>query len=296
MFAASRDTIPNINLANPGKQTNRIIIRCSDATAFQGQPLYIVDGVPYDFLDLKTLDPSKILSICVLKSSQATALCDSKAFCGIIIIATKRGNHLIIQDEENKNLLKGASVKISSNTKLKKPMFFAADENGEVDLSPLENEHEYQIEISCIGYKTKINNIKKRQQNYYIQLEKDYKLLDTVILTTDMSSRKISCGITCLGISPYGSRNSKNENKFAFEIYPNPVNTSSTVRLKLSQAVNGKIAIISSSGQIIHSENFNSNKTSLQDIDLKKVSAGVYFIKLTDIFTRKSITQKLIIQ
>jgi TonB-linked SusC/RagA family outer membrane protein len=54
-------------------------------------PLYIVDGVPYD-LDISNLNPNDIESISVLKDASATALYGNRAANGVIMITTKRGS------------------------------------------------------------------------------------------------------------------------------------------------------------------------------------------------------------
>ncbi len=54
------------------------------------QPLYVVDGVPYNG-NLSTLDPRDIESFTVLKDASAAALYGSRASNGVIVITTKRG-------------------------------------------------------------------------------------------------------------------------------------------------------------------------------------------------------------
>ena len=54
------------------------------------QPLYVLDGVPYNG-NIATLDPRDIESFTVLKDASAAALYGSRASNGVIVITTKSG-------------------------------------------------------------------------------------------------------------------------------------------------------------------------------------------------------------
>lgn len=66
--------------------------------ATDGQPLYVVDGVPmFSFTSPETgvntlsdLDPSMIASVEVLKDAAAAAIYGSRAGNGVILITTKK--------------------------------------------------------------------------------------------------------------------------------------------------------------------------------------------------------------
>ncbi len=53
------------------------------------KPLYVIDGVPLNDLQIEKINPDKIKSISVLKSAESTALYGSAAANGVIIIQTK---------------------------------------------------------------------------------------------------------------------------------------------------------------------------------------------------------------
>ncbi|GEM52731.1 SusC/RagA family TonB-linked outer membrane protein [Empedobacter brevis NBRC 14943 = ATCC 43319] len=100
------DIIPNSGLAGSGFQVR---VRGQNSIAAGNEPLYIVDGVPYDagsmgdrsvsgtvfYLNnispLNTLDPSTIASIEVLKDADATAIYGSRGANGVVLITTKNG-------------------------------------------------------------------------------------------------------------------------------------------------------------------------------------------------------------
>ncbi len=69
----------------PGQQSS---VRLRGVTSINAgtNPLYVVDGVPYDG-DINKLDPSKIKSTTVLKDETATALYGSRGANGVIFIS-----------------------------------------------------------------------------------------------------------------------------------------------------------------------------------------------------------------
>ena len=74
-----------------GKPNEGFSIRVRGATSINAgnEPLYVVDGVPTS--DTKTINPSEIESITVLKDASSAAIYGSKASNGVILITTKRG-------------------------------------------------------------------------------------------------------------------------------------------------------------------------------------------------------------
>lgn len=83
--------LPGVNVvpsAEPG-QTGSIRIR-GMASAFSGNdPLYIVDGVPTD--NINVINPSDIESMQVLKDAASASIYGSRAANGVVIITTKHG-------------------------------------------------------------------------------------------------------------------------------------------------------------------------------------------------------------
>jgi iron complex outermembrane receptor protein len=85
------------NDGSPGGATT-IKIRGNSAITGNGQPLFVVDGVPLDGRTLEKdinplnfLNPIDIASIDVLKDASAAAIYGSRAAYGVIIINTKKG-------------------------------------------------------------------------------------------------------------------------------------------------------------------------------------------------------------
>lgn len=77
------------NEGNPGGET-RIQVRGVSSMSGSSNPLYVVDGMPYDG-QLSSISPSDIESITVLKDAAASSLYGSRAANGVVMITTKRG-------------------------------------------------------------------------------------------------------------------------------------------------------------------------------------------------------------
>lgn len=100
------DIIQTTGLAGSGY---KVRIRGQNSIAAGNEPLYIVDGVPYDaatlgsqslsgtilpsgnISPLNSLDPSAIESVEILKDADATAIYGSRGANGVILITTKKG-------------------------------------------------------------------------------------------------------------------------------------------------------------------------------------------------------------
>ena len=66
-------------------------IRGTSSIGGQGNPLYVVDGVPLAGGDMATINPNDFESITVLKDATAAALYGARGGLGVIVITTKRG-------------------------------------------------------------------------------------------------------------------------------------------------------------------------------------------------------------
>ena len=57
------------------------------------QPLYIVDGVPYNEYQINNIDPNKVESVDVLKDASSIAMYGARGSNGVVLITTKKGNY-----------------------------------------------------------------------------------------------------------------------------------------------------------------------------------------------------------
>ncbi len=111
--------VPGVNIISGGGapgQATRITIRGANSFSGNNQPLFVVDGIPFDNSVNSTegfnqntvtsnraydIDPNNIESLTVLKGAAASALYGSRAANGVVVITTKAGS---------KNARKGLEV------------------------------------------------------------------------------------------------------------------------------------------------------------------------------------------
>jgi TonB-linked SusC/RagA family outer membrane protein len=87
-----RGKVPGVNIyTNSGAPTgnNRVVIRGVGTINASSDPLYVVDGVVMDNIDV--MNPNDIKSIEVLKDASATAIYGARGANGVILISTERG-------------------------------------------------------------------------------------------------------------------------------------------------------------------------------------------------------------
>lgn len=94
--------IPGMSIKATSSQAgsgSRVVLRGGSSISYSNnQPLYVVNGVPYDADNrtvssgLNDIDPNTIENISVLKGAAASALYGNRAANGVVLITTKGGN------------------------------------------------------------------------------------------------------------------------------------------------------------------------------------------------------------
>src|SRR5690625_5001688 len=87
-----RGKVAGVNIfTNSGSPTgsNRVVIRGVNTINASSEPLYVVDGVVLENIDL--LNPNDIESVEVLKDASSTAIYGARGANGVILITTERG-------------------------------------------------------------------------------------------------------------------------------------------------------------------------------------------------------------
>lgn len=73
------------------KSNELVLSEVQNATSNpMNQPLYVINGVPYEDLDISKIDQSKVKKVHVLKAEAATALYGSKALNGVVVIEGRK--------------------------------------------------------------------------------------------------------------------------------------------------------------------------------------------------------------
>jgi TonB-linked SusC/RagA family outer membrane protein len=188
LLDALQGRVPGVNIvSNTGLAggSYSIQIRGKNSINAGNEPLYIIDGVPYDMGNmgsmyvsgmvlpgamispLNTLDPASIESVEILKDADATAIYGSRGANGVILIKTKKGgkdktqitletSYSIIQVPKKLNFLNTQEYirmreKAFENDGFEDLPFFAYDINGTWDRERYTDWQEYFLGNTAIN-------------------------------------------------------------------------------------------------------------------------------------------------
>lgn len=88
--------IPGLNISTGSGQpgaNSTVILRGYGSINGNVEPLYVIDGVPLNVDNFRSLNPNDIESISVLKDAGATAIYGNRGANGVIIVKTKNGSY-----------------------------------------------------------------------------------------------------------------------------------------------------------------------------------------------------------
>ena len=125
-------------------------------------PLYIVDGVPYDGDYIATIDPGDIASTTILKDATATSLYGSRGANGVIVITTKKGT----SGEEGRI---DVDIKYGANMRLLPMYDVITDPKEFIELA-------WMSLYNTSSYATDINKIKDANERLYTVIPIQYLL------------------------------------------------------------------------------------------------------------------------
>ncbi|MGB7394949.1 MAG: SusC/RagA family TonB-linked outer membrane protein, partial [Pricia sp.] len=78
------------NTGQPGADAT-VILRGRSSINGDVEPLFVIDGVPVDGSNFRSLNPNDIESVSVLKDASASAVYGSRAGGGVVLVTTKKG-------------------------------------------------------------------------------------------------------------------------------------------------------------------------------------------------------------
>lgn len=87
--------VPGLNISSGSGQpgaNSTVIIRGLGSINGNVEPLYIIDGVPMNSDNFRSINPNDIANIAVLKDSGATAIYGNRGANGVIVVTTKKGS------------------------------------------------------------------------------------------------------------------------------------------------------------------------------------------------------------
>jgi len=88
--------IPGLNISSgsgqPGANNTTVILRGVGSINGNVEPLYVIDGVPQNSDNFRSINPNDIDAVSVLKDAGATSIYGNRGANGVIIVKTKRGS------------------------------------------------------------------------------------------------------------------------------------------------------------------------------------------------------------
>ena len=94
LVQALQSQSPGLNIATGNGQpggNSTILLRGVNSLSGNTEPLFIIDGIPVDEDNFRSINQNDIASISVLKDASATAIYGNRATGGVIIVKTKKG-------------------------------------------------------------------------------------------------------------------------------------------------------------------------------------------------------------
>jgi hypothetical protein len=179
-----------------------------------------------------------------------------------------------------------------------------ADSLGKFDTSAEIILEKTQLEISSVGYETKVVDYISTQSEIIIQLVPQAKNLNEVIVVSPIGVVK---GKITMGAYSTVKKQTIIEkiiskdlfSKSTIHLYPNPLNSGSTLNIewRKNKADNYKLELFNLTGQLIFSkEMWIDEEARLLNIQIPQVAAGNYFLRMTGKTPGKRHTEKIIIQ
>jgi hypothetical protein len=260
----------------------------SGKSAGYSEPLLVIDGIVYEFDELKKLDPYDIASIDILKKEKLGLVGCHSPLRDLMVITTKSAyvRKFSIKDFlTGENIPKATIYFTSGNDSIKA----VANDSGILVTDKLKTGVKYDITVSSAGYKRFSTIVKGNKQE--ILLEKDVKTCGEVIV----SSSVIRCGGCCRHSFSCRAKGTKIDtipvdrivspgDKLSALIYPNPARRNNRFTIQLENAQNEivQIAIISLNGSMVfrYSQQINKGLNRLSINADAKWAAGIYNIQI----------------
>ncbi len=277
---------------------------------FADTPMFVVDGVVFDFKQLNKINQSDIESIDIINEFSSSIIY-YKRVTGVVIITTRLGNNrtLKVIDKTSKSGLNNAVITFIKFGK--KSAVKITDSAGVLTYNSKKLDFD-SVVVSSAGYQTASFSTRQlKKSDFIIELKRNYIELNevSVIGFRMRICRTLCCSIgqrllcTSIGVridTSEENKKSKMVSLSAIKVFPNPVLTKGTFQLKFEKFKPGfyQIRLLNSSGQLYYSfQKQISSPNQTEQIHLSdKMSAGVYVLQIID--ERKMLVQtsKIIVQ
>lgn len=280
----------------------RIVMRCYRVVSDNNSPLLIVDGAIKKLDTLSKINPNDILSVEIIKSAPAVALCGPDGANGIIIVTLKQSSFrkFCIKDFVDGNKIAGATVSFISNNK-KDTLMYVANDSGMVVTDKLKPLVSYQVYISAVGYMPFSGEIVNKDKEQQFLLSRNIQSCSEVVLTSSVSWYR--CGLYCIchtRIAWPDSIVTKSGTIPVIKLFPNPVPKGGVVNIEINNSTEDRLIVkfLTIDGRMIFSESISGVKNNKQfraGTD-SRWPAGIYIVQATCANGRILASDKIIIQ
>lgn len=295
LLAGAQETAAPKTDASSGRHSAKVFLRCGRKPE-PNSVLLIVDGLIYKQEKLKEINPDEILEIKVLKKAEAVALAGAWAEGVILLRTNRKPGQIVVRDREDRKPLASASLVFEQGAR---HTHLIADENGRVNTERITPERT-EVKISCVGYKTQTVWLDINNKSFHeVVLERACDTLQEVVVTNYTHTRcgrcRISCGGVCIKTEAYDTLP---QPAALLQLYPNPAKSASAVYLQTPSTKSNllRAELLNASGQLVKTINIPSSKISTARFDLPLLSAGMYYVRLTDALLGKSYVGSLVVQ
>jgi hypothetical protein len=183
----------------------------------------------------------------------------------------------------------GASVVIKGTQ-----MGSAADTAGNFRFTSLPTKGDIVLVVSAIGYMMQEINVDAQNSTSVIKLELEQAVMGKIVVVGMISPRKLKKK----KIPVIGELAPDSTARFV-RAFPNPVIAGDPLTIQCKKMVKGDYSfeLINLAGQMVQSKEMRieNEKQSLQ-LNTPLVKPGTYFLKITNKATRKSLTDKIVIE
>lgn len=256
-----------------------------------GNILYIIDGRVSTAVGMKQINPAEIVKIEMLKDGKALS-CNPKAPEVILVTTNRKKSQIVVRDREDRKPLASASLVFNEG-------YRQAGEDGSIDTKGMAT-GKHTVTISCIGYKEKTFTLDITPNSIHdIELERDYDTLQPVVV---VGYPQIRCGRCWVGCGGWCIKKKRIDTLPAPSVYlkafPNPAKSHSSIYLQLPSPNNNLLhaELLSPSGQLIKSISLQPGKTPNIRFDLPLLTAGMYYVRLTDMGLKKSYVANVVVE
>jgi TonB-dependent SusC/RagA subfamily outer membrane receptor len=273
--------IDGLIMSTPTPNAPAIRIRCA-ATVMGEAPLYVIDGVLIEQVQLAHLNPNDIESIDILKDAAATALYGCRGARGVLIITTKKKEQVLrVIDSASGEAVAYASVRLytASGT----PMQLVADSTGMVRISASRLAVVNTIEVSSVGYQQRKVKAVNGKWGPLLPIAQRKNICHGVVVVSIPETRR-RCGYRCRRkVVVPGEELPGKIAAVTHNVYPNPTRRGTAINFSYSNAIEGGSYVewVSAAGQITAVQRLPATAVPQTiQISTGQQAAGVYFVLL----------------